>query len=141
MKKKRFVLTFPPDVVEEPLTYNLIKRYDIKVNILNAHVSAGEEGSLLVEMEGTYPNLKAGVQYIKSLHVSIEPLVKKIQFNEKECIHCGSCTAVCFAGALVLKKPEWKLKFDPNLCIVCELCTKTCPLGLFKIDFGDTENV
>ena len=57
------------------------------------------------------------------------------------CIHCGSCTAVCFAGALVLKKPEWKLKFDPNLCIVCELCTKTCPLGLFKIDFGDTENV
>jgi ferredoxin len=141
MKKKRFVLTFPPAVVEVPLTYNLVKKFNIKVNILNAHVSAGEEGNLLVEMEGTYSNLKAGVQYIKSLHVNIEPLVKKIEFKEEECIDCGNCIAVCFAEALYFKKPEWKLKFDPDLCIVCELCVKACPLGLFKIDFGDSEDV
>lgn len=141
MNKKRFVLTFPPELVEEPLTYNLVKKYDIKINILNAHVSAGEEGKLLVEMEGKYANLKEGVQYIKDLNINIAPLIKEIKFNETECINCGSCIAVCFAGALYFEKPDWELHFDANKCIVCELCTKACPLGLFHIDFGDTEDV
>lgn len=141
MRKKRFVLTFPPEKVEVPLTYNLIKNYDIKINILNADLSAGEEGNLLIEMEGKHSNLKSGVQYIKELGVNIVPLNKKIEFKHKDCIHCGSCTAVCFAGALSIYKPDWKLNFNPEKCVVCELCTKACPLGLFKIDFGDSAYV
>ncbi|MBN2520856.1 MAG: 4Fe-4S binding protein [Bacteroidales bacterium] len=141
MKKRRFVLTFPPEVVNEPITYILAKEYDVKINILNAKISAGEEGNLLVEMEGTYANLKKGVDYIKNLNVEIEPLIKKIRFKKEDCIDCGACVAVCFAGALFMKKPERKLTFDPDKCIVCELCTKACPLGLFKIDFGDPSDV
>ncbi len=141
MKKKKFVLTFPPEVVGEPISYTLAKEYDVKVNILNADISPGQEGSLLVEMEGTYPNLKKGVKYLSELNVEIESLNKKIQFKKDECIDCGACTAVCFAGALYMKKPDWKLIFDTDLCIVCELCVKACPLGLFKIDFGDSSDV
>lgn len=36
MAKRRLVLTFPPRLVEEPITYRLIKDYDLVVNILKA---------------------------------------------------------------------------------------------------------
>jgi len=38
MKKTRIVLSFPPSNVEEPVTYRLIKDYDLVVNILRASI-------------------------------------------------------------------------------------------------------
>jgi len=34
MKKQRVVLSFPPDKVEDPITYHLIKDYDL-MDIMN----------------------------------------------------------------------------------------------------------
>ncbi len=47
------VLRFPADTVNEPITYILIKEYDVQVNILNADITHGKEGNLLIEMSGT----------------------------------------------------------------------------------------
>lgn len=124
-----------PEVVDVPITYHLIKDFDIKVNILNAYISSGKEGNLAVELEATKVNLEKGLAYIKTQNVKCTPLVKKVLFNKTSCINCGSCTAVCFAGALTMNKETWQLEFDHKKCIVCELCTTACPIKLFKIDF------
>ena len=50
--KKRLVLRFPADRVNEPITYVLIKEYEISINILNADITHGKEGNLLIEMRG-----------------------------------------------------------------------------------------
>ena len=50
------------------------------------------------------------------------------------CIHCGSCTAVCFSGALTMSRATNEMVFNPEKCVVCELCLKACPLRLFSID-------
>ncbi len=133
--KKRFVLNFPKESIEIPVTYNLIKHYDVKVNILNAYISSEEGGKLAVEMEGTNDNILNGLEYIKLQHIDCVPLDKKIHFKSELCVDCGVCVAVCFAGALTLEKESFKLNFDIENCIVCELCTTACPLRLFKIDF------
>jgi L-aspartate semialdehyde sulfurtransferase ferredoxin len=135
--KKRFVLTFPPEIVEVPLTYNLIKHFNIKINILKANVSAGEEGNLLLELEGNTRNIEASLNYIKECKVEVTPLDKKIKFEQEKCINCGACTAVCFPGALKMDNSSWQLIFIPENCVVCELCVTACPLKLFDIHFSD----
>ena len=109
---KRFILNFPPDSGDKPLSYHLVKDYDIRINILKAEVFPGKRGSLLLELQGTASNIEKGIAYLTSQNVEVEPLEKRIRFQEEKCIDCGNCVAVCFAGALTLSAPDWKLQFD-----------------------------
>ena len=130
------VLRFPAETVNEPLTYILIKEYDIQVNILNADITHGKEGNLLVEMSGLAENVDEALVYLEDKQVEISAVVKTILFNEKHCIHCGACSSVCFPDALNMNSDSRKLKFSPDLCVACELCIKACPLQLFELNFG-----
>ena len=134
--KQRLVLNFPADTVEEPITYNLIKEYDVVINILNADVSHGKEGKLLIEMSGPKSNIDEALVYLESKNILITPVIKTIQFNQDFCIHCGACSSVCYPGALNMNRSTRKLEFDPEHCIACELCIKACPLLLFEVNFG-----
>ncbi|MGI6340079.1 MAG: NIL domain-containing protein [Bacteroidales bacterium] len=136
MTSKRFVLTFPPDATDEPITYNLIRKFDIMVNLVKADVSPGKIGYLVMEMTAPLKVLKEGMQYIKEQNVECEPIDRKIRYDSDLCIHCGACSAVCFAGALTMDHKTAELSFDPEKCVICELCLKSCPLKLFSIDFG-----
>ncbi|MBG0857952.1 MAG: 4Fe-4S binding protein [Bacteroidales bacterium] len=136
MTSKRFVLTFPPDATGEPITYNLIKKFDIMVNIVRADVSPGKIGHLVMEMTAPAKVLNDGMAYIRQQKVECEPIEKKISYREDLCIHCGACSAVCFAGALTMDHNTAELSFDPGKCVICELCLKSCPLKLFSIDIG-----
>ncbi len=135
MIKKRYILNFPPESSDKPLSYHLVRDYDIRINILKAEVYPGKRGSLLLELEGKKKNIEKGIEYLSEHQVICESLDKRIRFEEEKCIHCGNCTAVCFAGALIMNKETWKLEFDKNKCVVCELCIPACPLHLFEIDF------
>jgi ferredoxin len=136
MTSKRFVLTFSPEATGEPITYNLIKKYDIKVNIVKADVSPGKIGHLVMEMTAPAKVLKEGMEYIRQQNVECDPIEKKITCRDELCIHCGACSAVCFAGALTMERKSAGLLFKPEKCVVCELCLKACPLKLFSIDLG-----
>jgi ferredoxin len=134
--KKRFVLTFPPNKISEPLTYNLVKEFDIIVNILNADITPGKKGKLMIELQSSSENIEKAVNYFESLDISWSPAQKSIVLNENDCIHCGSCSAVCFADALTMDKISRELVFKPEKCIACELCLKACPLQLFELNFA-----
>ncbi len=136
MKSRRFVLTFPPDATGEPITYNLIKKYDIMVNIVKADVSPGKIGHLVMEMTAPAKVLKEGMAYMQKQNVECVPIDRTITYREDLCIHCGACSAVCFAGALTMSRKTAELSFEPEKCVVCELCLTACPLKLFSIDLG-----
>ncbi len=97
--KRRYILRFPPQSGDKPLSYVLVKDYDIRINILRAEVMPGKRGSLLLEMEARKSNLEKGIDYLVRHNVECQPLDKRIRLNHEKCIHCGNCTAVCFAGA------------------------------------------
>jgi ferredoxin len=134
--KKRLVLKFPAERVNEPITYVLIKEYDVSINILNADITHGKEGNLLVEMSGEAEKVGQAMEYLNNRNVIHTPVVKTILFNDADCIHCGACASVCFPGALNMEDSSRKLKFLPELCVACELCIKACPLQLFELNFG-----
>lgn len=130
------VLRFPAETVNEPITYVLIKDYDVMINILNADISHGREGNLLIEIDGEKQSVDGAMNYLKSKHVEISPVVKTLLFNQSACIHCGACASVCFSGALVMAQDSRELQFTADNCVACELCIKACPLQLFELNFG-----
>jgi ferredoxin len=131
--KKRFVLRFSPEIVNKPLVSDLIRDYGISVNILNADITSGRNGMLVVEFEGTEDAIDKSVAYLENSGVGCSAHVKELQFDRDACIACGSCTAVCFSGALTMDEHTWELRYDPDACVVCGLCVEACPLRLFKI--------
>ena len=133
---RRFILNFSSKNTNNSIIYNLIKKHDIKINIIKANISAEEEGTALVEMDAPENKLNDALKYLKENNVGYQSVDKNVHLNSEKCIHCGACTSVCFAGALIMDK-ENKLIFDTEKCIVCELCVDACPLGLFEIHFSE----
>lgn len=133
---KKLILSFPAQATDRSLTYDLVKRWDIRINILKAEIEVGREGKLLVELEAPEEALAEGLAYLEGYGVQVSPVANKISRDEKLCVDCGNCASACVSGALTIGEPDWMLKFDPEKCIMCKLCLKTCPLKLFRIEFA-----
>ncbi|MCK9221715.1 MAG: 4Fe-4S binding protein [Limnochordia bacterium] len=136
MSKARVWLSFPPGLVDKPLTYRLVKDYDLAINILRAKVTPKEEGRLLVEIENsTDARIESGLEYLKSQGVRVELIGTGIIVNTVDCVHCGACTAVCASGALSIEPQTAHLKFDDTKCVGCELCVTACPISCIEASF------
>lgn len=136
MKRERFTLIFSPESYSKPITYYLVKNFDLRINILRAEVTPGEEGHLLMELEGEDENILQALQFLQDEQIKAIPANKQIAVNKDDCIHCGACTAVCFSGAIVMNRETWQTEFHPEDCIVCGLCINACPLRIISIGFG-----
>ncbi|MBU0634915.1 MAG: 4Fe-4S binding protein [Candidatus Omnitrophica bacterium] len=135
MKKKRVVLTFPHGLLDKPITYHLIKDYDLIVNILKAAVTPKEQGLLVLEIEGKEQNLNSGINYLKSNGVKIDLLKEDIKWDKDKCTHCTACVTVCPTEAFTLDRAVMRLEFDKNKCIGCGLCVTLCPYRAIEIVF------
>jgi len=135
MAKRRLVLTFPPKLVEEPITYRLIKDYDLVVNILRAKISPEEEGRLMIELSGEKNALKGGMDYLNRLNVNIQPLARDIRWLEENCTHCTVCVSLCPTEAIVVDRNSMKISFNKDKCIACGACIPACPYKAIEILF------
>ncbi len=130
MKQVRTVLSFPPDTVEEPVTYHLIADHGLRVNILRARIDPGKQGRMVVDLQGEEEPLAAGLHYLESLGVTVRPLTTEIQRIEDRCTACTACIPHCPTGALSVDRDgSWKVAFDPETCIVCRSCLEVCIYG------------
>lgn len=134
---KRVVLHFPPTLVEKPITYLLVKKFNIMFNILKARVSVDDgEGILLLELIGTEKNLGRSLKYLKKIGVKTELLVQDLIRSEEKCILCGICALVCPTSAFYLQSSNMVVKFEPSRCIACDECKKACSYGAIKTYFS-----
>ena len=135
MIKKTFVLSFPQAIVQQPVTYHLIKDYNWIVNILRARVTPNqsEQGMLVIEVQGIQENVDKGLDYLSRIGVHYEPLAQDVVWYEERCTHCTACTSLCPTGALYVSRPEMSVSFDKEKCIACELCLKVCSYNAVTI--------
>lgn len=133
MVKKRVVLTFPHKLLDKPITYHLIKDYDLIVNLLRVKITPNEEGVMVVELEGDDEQLENGIAYLKKTGVSIDSLIEDIKWDETKCTHCTECVTVCPTNAFVVERKQMKITFDKDKCIACGLCVSICPYGAMEI--------
>lgn len=136
MKKIKVTMYFPANIITMPVTYHLIKDYNLMVNILSADVSLNKVGKLIADIEGEEKDIEAGLEFVKKAGGEYEIFSKSIIWQEESCVHCGACTAVCPSGALQMDKTDWRLTFNREKCLMCELCVKACPLRVMCIKNG-----
>ncbi|HDN67683.1 MAG: (Fe-S)-binding protein [Candidatus Latescibacterota bacterium] len=132
---RRIVLRFPKQLVDQPIIHSLSRNYNLVFNILKASVTPGEEGVLVFELTGNKNDYEAGIDYLKSLGVKVEPLSRDVKRNELKCTHCGVCVTVCPTGALSVDRKTMRVEFDSAKCTACELCVKACPPRAMEVHF------
>jgi hypothetical protein len=76
--KKKFILTFPKELVREPWNYNLITRFDIIPNIVAGTIS--EDSAILgYEFDGDEAKVAEAVEYLREKGVQVEETEEEIR--------------------------------------------------------------
>ena len=134
MAKKKFQLSFTPDLVNEPITYRMVKDYDLQINIIRAEVN-DVGGKMLIEMNGKADMIKKSVEYLKESRVEVRELKAYVQKDEDRCTHCGACISICPVEAMCMDPDTKMVSYLPEKCIACGTCIDACPPGAiaFKI--------
>ncbi len=71
--KKVVKLVFPQELIKEPVTFKMAKKYDIIPNIRRAKVTE-TTGELVLELDGEEKNIEKGIKYLIKLGVDVEPI-------------------------------------------------------------------
>jgi ferredoxin len=133
MIKRKLVLSFPENIVTKPITYKLVKEFNLEFNILRAEITPNMEGKMLIELRGDKAQIDKSIKYLISTGVSVQEAAKDIILNKNQCIDCGVCASICITQALSLDNTSHKLKFNKDKCILCELCLDCCPVSAIKV--------
>ncbi len=69
--KKRAKLTFPQQLIKEPVIFTMAKQFNIMPNIRRARVTE-TVGEMILEIEGAEIDLEKGIQWLKGKGIEVE---------------------------------------------------------------------
>ncbi len=69
--KTRIKLTFPQELIKEPIIFTMARKYDIIPNIRRARVTE-TVGEMVLELEGEEENVISGVESLRQLGLNVE---------------------------------------------------------------------
>lgn len=128
MVTKKVFLYFPKSETEKPIVYQLIKEYNLIVNIYRAKVTPEEEGYLSLEIKGTEEDMERAYAYLGEFEVEIHAGNIGVQWDGKRCAHCGNCLVHCPTGALhFVDTSSRTVGFNEDKCVECLACIPNCP--------------
>jgi ferredoxin len=126
MYSERIMMSFPQNLVNEPILSTVVRQFDITFNIISARIMENEEGQLKVELRGKRQDVLASIDFMKKKGVVVQSLSKVITIDRALCTDCGACVVHCPTGALSCGE-GMALGYDAAKCITCELCRLACP--------------
>lgn len=69
--KKRVKLTFPQDLIKEPVIFTMARQFNVVPNIRRARVTE-TVGEMVLELEGSEEDLEKGIQWLREKGIDIE---------------------------------------------------------------------
>ncbi|RMD59099.1 MAG: ferredoxin [Nitrospirae bacterium] len=73
MTKRRIRLTFPQELIKEPVIYTMAKECDVMPNIRRAKITE-VAGEVVLELEGKEENIDRAVNFLVEKGVVVEPV-------------------------------------------------------------------
>jgi ABC-type methionine transport system ATPase subunit len=70
-------LTYPPELLREPIIYRLGRKFRVVTNVRGAQISA-EVGLVALEIEGDESEVGAAVRWLREIGVRVEPIEKNL---------------------------------------------------------------
>ena len=67
------MLTFTPEIIAEPIIYNLGQQFNIVTNIRQADLTE-DRGWIVLELDGEDKDIEAGIAWAISKGVRVEPV-------------------------------------------------------------------
>lgn len=77
MAKRQVMFTFPPELIKEPIIYNLGHRFEVVTSIRRADISANR-GWVVMELEGDEEEIDQGIAWVMSKGVKVDPVLGDI---------------------------------------------------------------
>ncbi len=71
MATKRVKLTFPQELIKEPVIFTMARKFNVMPNIRRAKVTESV-GEVVLELEGEEKELAAGIAYLKERGVKVD---------------------------------------------------------------------
>lgn len=69
--KKRVKLTFPQQLIKEPVIFTMAKQFNVMPNIRRARVTE-TVGEMILELEGAEQSLEQGIEWLKEKGIEVE---------------------------------------------------------------------
>jgi ABC-type methionine transport system ATPase subunit len=73
MAKLRVKFTFPPDLVTQPVIYNMGKQFHVVTNIRRANVTR-DRGWVILEISGKDDEIERAIAWSKDQGVRVDPI-------------------------------------------------------------------
>jgi ABC-type methionine transport system ATPase subunit len=73
MIKTRVRLTFPQELIKEPVIFTMAKKFEVMPNIRRAKVSESV-GEVVLELEGSQQAVDQGIAYLRERGVLVDPV-------------------------------------------------------------------
>lgn len=73
MAKQRVKFTFPPDLVTQPVIYNMGKEFHVVTNIRRANVTR-DRGWVILEISGEEDEIDKAIVWSKEQGVRVDPI-------------------------------------------------------------------
>lgn len=125
--RTKMILRFPKHITNEPITFELVKKYDLRINILKADINFKLEGYLVFDIDGHSKDIAKALVYLETIGVQADLITNTIEIDENLCVECGACTGVCAVRALYMDRETWSLNYTEEKCVGCNRCISACP--------------
>ena len=125
----RILLRFSENIVEQPITSQIILELKVPINIITAHVDS-KGGEVLAEVPD-----EALVQVVKAFRKrgATVSIPKLIEIDSEKCISCGACLTLCPVEAITMDEDATVI-FNQEKCLgsTCSACVDACPARAIK---------
>ena len=75
--REKVYLTYPPQLLKEPVIYQLGRKFQVVTNIRGADISA-EIGLVALEIDGAEGEVTAAIRWLSEIGVRVEPIEKNV---------------------------------------------------------------
>jgi ferredoxin len=133
----RILLRFSEEIVEQPITSQIILELKVPINIVAAHVNS-KGGEVLADVPDAA--LEKIVKAFRKKGVTVS-LPKLIEVDSDKCFSCGACVALCPVEAITLAEDN-SVVFNREKCVgsTCSACVEACPARAIKsVKQGNSE--
>ena len=126
----RILLRFSEEIVEQPITAQVILEHGVPISIVAARINS-KGGEILAEVPSTHVEKVVNAFRDKGVIVTVPKLV---EVDSEKCFDCGACFSLCPVGAIAFKE-DFSVVFDEKKCIgsPCGLCVDACPARAIRL--------
>ena len=123
------ILNFPKSKIDRPVISNVIRKMEVEVNILQAHITPEEDGHMFAIFSGSKGAVDGAFEYLKKNEVRVILPTRNLVWDEEKCVHCTACVGQCPSAAFTVEPETLRVVYNANRCIACKLCIPSCCFG------------